>query len=230
MKSQLYLVKIIVCTLLLLPFYLKSYSQTPENACFSLCTIDLNKDVVFYSEVKKLEFQTVVVPSLFAINLEHYRAYLNYKIPFDTLSKALGLNLIFGKLVPTCCDCNGNTGCASDVSFHKLSSTCASFSWDSKSNKIISKDVVIGNYKFHISFPGKFSGIAKVSPNYLHIEFQQDNIEFSVTDISIVGNPKVLIKYSIKGAESTAWKGILYPSCSNRPFKLPIMPIYLQPK
>lgn len=207
-------------------------SQAQTDSCAFSCSIDINRDDMFVSTVKKADLQEIVVPSVFAIELAHARAYLNYTIPFDTLSNAMGLSLIFGRLLPPCTDCHTGGLCAQDVKFHKLLGTsCASFIWDSKSTHNIIKDTIIGNYKFEIILPGVVRGKAQISPNFLKIEFYSE-IRFTVWDRSTVVNhqPKVLVDYQVKGGESTAWHAVLFPSCSKRPFKIPNLPIYLQPK
>lgn len=203
-----------------------------NDSCSAFCPIDLNKDTVYYKEVPNRKFQLEVLPSIFKINLENTRAYLNYTIPFDTLVKTTGLTLIFGKLLPTCCDCNSNKICASDVQFRKILGTnCASFIWKTNSNKSIVKDTTIGHYKYEIKLAPTIRGIATIAPNLLKLKFSDDFIRIEITDLSqtIKGKSKIIINYSIQGVESSAWKGIIYPVCI-KPFKVPNLPFYIQPK
>lgn len=209
-----------------------SYCQEERDSCNFFCPIDLNKDTVYYEEVPNKDFQREVLPSIFKINLEHTRAYLNYTIPFDTLAKTTGLTLIFGKILPECCECNNQDACASDVQFRKkVGTNCASFVWKTKSTKPFTKSVTRGHYKYEIRLAPIISGMALISPNLLKMEFSDDVISIQISDLSQIlsGKPKVVVNYSIRGVESSAWKGIIYPRCI-KPFKIPNLPFYIQPK
>lgn len=212
--------------------YQQSFSQQKTDSCNFFCQVDINVDTVYYEEVPNKEFQLEILPSIFKLNLEHTRAYLNYTIPFDTLAKTTGLTLIFGKLLPECCECNGQKACASDVQFRKkVGTNCASFIWKTTSNKPFVKDTVRGHYKYTIRIPPTITGMALISPNLLKMQFSDDVIGIEISDLSQTtnGKPKTIVSYSILGIESSAWKAIIYPSCS-KPFRIPNLPFYIQPK
>lgn len=187
--------------------------------------VDLNIDTLFKSQVNLLKAQAIIVPSIFKINMEHSRSYKHYEIPFDTIAKATGLALIFGKILPDCCDCTAGKDCASDFRFEKTpGSPCATFSWQNRSGKGIFRRNSVGDYFFEVNIPPILKGRAQVAPNLLRFIFQGDGLSIKIVN-KLTG--KIILGYGISYIESSAWSAVICPFKAG-PYRIPQIPLFIE--
>jgi hypothetical protein len=218
------------CLVLIYLAFIGKFSAVAQDTC-AVCELDLNLDTTYVAAVKETMYRQSVLPSIRKINELHHRAYIEYEIPFSLFLNASGITSMFGKIIPDCCVCCDSKKCVPPVKVRRFPNTnCAFFTWDNPIANTITKDTIIGDYKYTLQIGRHISGKIAVSSDLLKITLNPpDNPDDIEIIIANAGIPLGHVTYVVSCIESSALHGVLMPH-SMRPFKFPFYPVLISPK